>query len=212
MMRVVTLLGPPCAGKDTTAESCRSRPDVVIVSTGGILRSQQQNDPSFPSEIARCMDTGQLVPDQFVGPIVRNYMNQLQSGWTYLFNGFPRREPQVKLLRECVDRHKQEGKPVEFITIEFKLSLSAAIRRCNQRRESDIAAGRSPRSDDRPDVVESRWLDYHRQYGPTRGLLLLYSDVYKEIPSDLLTMDELIEAFNEILGWNTPQDSSKKIA
>jgi adenylate kinase len=72
----VILFGPPGSGKGTQAKHLVKNYGFEHLSTGDILREEIRNNTELGEMAASFMRKGNLVPDSFVGDMVKkNYMN-----------------------------------------------------------------------------------------------------------------------------------------
>ena len=92
------LLGPPGAGKGTQAGLIVAEYGIPHVSTGDILRSAVKNQTQMGLEAKKYMDAGELVPDSVVIGIVRDRLQEPDTGKGFLMDGFPRTIPQAQEL------------------------------------------------------------------------------------------------------------------
>ena len=92
------LLGPPGAGKGTQAGRIVADYDIPHVSTGDILRAAVKNQTQMGLEAKKYMDAGELVPDSVVIGIVKDRLQEPDTGKGFLMDGFPRTIPQAEAL------------------------------------------------------------------------------------------------------------------
>jgi adenylate kinase len=97
-MKAIILLGPPGVGKGTAAESILAATDYLHVSTGDILRDAVKSGSSVGLEARSYMEKGELVPDDIILKVVKDYMGRQGREAHYLFDGFPRTTEQARLL------------------------------------------------------------------------------------------------------------------
>jgi adenylate kinase len=96
------LLGPPGAGKGTQASRIVEKYGIPHISTGDILRSAVKNQTAMGLEAKRFMDAGDLVPDSVVIGIVKDRLQEPDTGNGFLMDGFPRTIPQAEALDEML--------------------------------------------------------------------------------------------------------------
>jgi adenylate kinase len=97
-MRVILMFGPPGAGKGTQAQKLQDEFGYLHISTGDILREAVDKKTPVGLKAKKCMEKGELVPDEVIIPIVRDKLEQSKGVPGFLFDGFPRTIPQAEML------------------------------------------------------------------------------------------------------------------
>jgi adenylate kinase len=110
-MRIV-LLGPPGAGKGTQAQRLKDYLHLAHLSTGEMLREARDARTPRGREAAPYMQSGQLVPDDVVVGIVADRLEEEDCAGGYLFDGFPRTEPQAEQLDSLL---AERGMPLDLV-------------------------------------------------------------------------------------------------
>lgn len=90
---VVFVLGGPGAGKGTMCELAESQLNWVHLSTGELLRAEQEAGGANAETIANLLAAGNLVPDDIILELLRNAMEQVTRSTgkrNFLLDGFPR--------------------------------------------------------------------------------------------------------------------------
>jgi UMP-CMP kinase len=90
---VVFVLGGPGAGKGTMCELAQSQLDWTHLSTGDLLRAEQQAGGETAAAIEEFIATGKLVPNEIVVTLLKDAMERITrtSGKNnFLLDGFPR--------------------------------------------------------------------------------------------------------------------------
>jgi len=97
----IILFGPPGAGKGTQGVLLAERFHLQRLSTGDLLRDAVRRGTPLGQEARRYMDAGELVPDEVILGLVREY---LQAGGEQgvIFDGFPRTEAQARALDQLL--------------------------------------------------------------------------------------------------------------
>lgn len=98
MTNDVILFGPPGAGKGTQGALLADRLQLLRLSTGDVLRDAVRRGTAMGQEAQRYMNAGELVPDDVILGIVRDYLagEALHTG--VVFDGFPRTPAQAQRL------------------------------------------------------------------------------------------------------------------
>ena len=96
----IIMLGPPGAGKGTQAEVLSRKLGVTTLSTGNILRSAIAEGRPVGLNAKAFMDKGQLVPDDVIIGIVKDYLETHDLGKGCILDGVPRTLAQARMLDE----------------------------------------------------------------------------------------------------------------
>jgi len=114
-MQAVILFGPPGSGKGTQAARLSERYGWAHLATGDMFREAVQRGDSVALQARDLMVAGRLVPDDLIGQMVRQKLDQLRSevgqvgqvrqvrqSWGVIFDGYPRNEAQVGHLDQIL--------------------------------------------------------------------------------------------------------------
>lgn len=124
------LLGPPGVGKGTQAEFLKKRFDLCHISTGEILREAVKKGSPLGLKAKRMMEAGMLVPDELVGGIIEEKLEENDVRKKFLLDGFPRTERQVMILDGILEKVRSK------IDVAFLIELDEEeiVRRLSGRR------------------------------------------------------------------------------
>jgi adenylate kinase len=188
----VVLLGAPGAGKGTQGRRLAEEFGVDHVATGDIFRANADMETEYgtPQEY---MEKGELVPDEVVNEIVREYLSDL-DGW--VLDGYPRNLAQAEFLADLggVD-----------VVVHLDVSREELVARLTGRREcsecgatyhvefnppaeagvcDECGADLVQRDDDTEETVRTRLEEYEEQ---TKPVVAFYRD---DAPSvDFVSVD-----------------------
>jgi len=154
--RRLVLLGPPGSGKGTQAARLSLELGIPAISTGDILRAQQEADTLHGGELRRYLDRGELVPDSLVIDIIRHRLQDPDTKNGFILDGFPRNGGQGEALDSMLEELRRR--------IEAAIYLAIAAPALVERLRHRIAV--EQRSDDRPEVVAHRIDVYLAQTTP----------------------------------------------
>jgi len=186
MLKRITLLGPPGAGKGTQAKLIAQKSGLVHLSTGDILRDEVARSTELGRAAKGYMDRGDLVPDQLIIDMIRGRIAETDG---FILDGFPRTVAQAEALSEITSID---------LAINIALTREDVIERLSSRRvcsgcgriynllfnppadktQCDTCGGELfQRDDDQQAVIENRYDVYMQATAPlidfysTRGLL-----------------------------------------
>ena len=91
-------MGAPGAGKGTQSEKISAKWNIPAVSTGDMLRAAVKEGTEMGVKAKSYMDAGQLVPDEVVIGIIKDYLSSDKCKNGFILDGFPRSIPQAEAL------------------------------------------------------------------------------------------------------------------
>ena len=92
------LMGAPGAGKGTQAEKISAKWNIPTLSTGEMLRGAIKDGTELGMKAKSYMDSGNLVPDELVINIIKEYIGSDKCKNGFILDGFPRSIPQAEAL------------------------------------------------------------------------------------------------------------------
>ena len=92
------IMGAPGAGKGTQSEKISEKWNIPAVSTGDMLRAAVKEGTEMGVLAKSFMDAGQLVPDEVVIGIIKDYLSSDKCAGGFILDGFPRSIPQAEAL------------------------------------------------------------------------------------------------------------------
>lgn len=229
----IVLLGPPGAGKGTQAKSLAHKYQLLHISTGDILREAVRQNTKLGREAQSYIRKGELVPDEVVFNLVKEYLTQRDCENGAIFDGFPRNINQAKMLQN-LEYIKQSDC---FIVFLIDIPEQEAIRRLSNRRYCPKCKSiynlldKMPqkhvgdsylcdkcgerlviRDDDKPETIKHRLHIYHKEIGPVidfyKDLSLLYN--IDGIRGKEAVFNELVNTVDEIIAKDCKNDRNKK--
>ncbi|MFH1837375.1 MAG: adenylate kinase [Candidatus Omnitrophota bacterium] len=212
----LVLLGPPGAGKGTQAAILKERYGFLHVSTGDMLRECVREGGELGKEIQKCMNSGELVPDDIVTRAVLERVKRPDAAIGIMLDGYPRTRNQA----ETLDRSLKEVNKELDVVLYFSTSKEMSVSRLSGRRVctkcgmnyhiKNIPPKKNgicdtcgieliQREDDSPEIVKNRLTVYEER---TKGLIDYYANVglLREVNGDLQAgklFEEIYTLFQE---------------
>ena len=183
-------MGAPGAGKGTQAEIIAARENIPAISTGQILRDAMAAGTELGKTAKAYVENGNLVPDEIVIGIVRDYLKSDACANGFILDGFPRSIAQAEALEKM-------GVVIDAV-LSIDVSDDRIVARMSGRRVCKCGASYhidyKPskvegicdkcsselyiRADDKAETVITRLHNYHEQ---TEPLLAFYNEREKLI-------------------------------
>lgn len=179
------IMGAPGAGKGTQAEIIAARENIPAISTGQILRDAMAAGTELGKTAKGYVENGDLVPDEIVIGIVRDYLKSEACVNGFILDGFPRSIAQAEALEKM-------GVEIDAV-LSIDVSDERIVARMSGRRVCKCGASYhidyKPskvegicdkcsselyiRADDKAETVLTRLHNYHAQ---TEPLLAFYNE------------------------------------
>ena len=179
------IMGAPGAGKGTQAEIIAARENIPAISTGQILRDAMAAGTELGKTAKGYVENGDLVPDEIVIGIVRDYLKSEACANGFILDGFPRSIAQA----EALEKMGVEIDAVLSIDVsdERIVARMSGIRvcKCGASYHIDYKPSKVEgicdkcsselyiRADDKAETVLTRLHNYHAQ---TEPLLAFYNE------------------------------------
>jgi adenylate kinase len=96
------IFGPPGAGKGTQSEMIIQKYNLAHISTGDLLRSERSAGTELGLAANNYIIKGELVPDEVVIGMVRNFIATHSQAAGFIFDGFPRTVAQAHSLDDML--------------------------------------------------------------------------------------------------------------
>lgn len=166
------LFGPPGSGKGTQAVKLARQFNLLHISTGDLFRSELKNETPLGMEAKKYMDKGELVPDEVTIGMLSNKLDEYARKVDgFIFDGFPRTQPQAEALDKLLD--------LKDTSISLVLALEVPEEEIVQRiKERGKTSGRADDLDD--NIIRNRFrvylketaqvLDHYKQSGKVAEL------------------------------------------
>lgn len=99
----IILIGIQGAGKSTQGNLIHKKYKIPYLSSGHIFRQMAKEKTPLGRYMKEVLNSGSLVPDSKVVPIIEEYLKKPEYGRGYILDGFPRTVPQAKRFSNGVD-------------------------------------------------------------------------------------------------------------
>ena len=154
------LFGPPGAGKGTQSEKLIGAYGLKHISTGDLLRAERQAGTELGIQANTYISKGELVPDEVVVGMVRNFMKDNHMANGFIFDGFPRTTPQA----EALDALLSEFDTKIHLVLGLEVEEDELVKRLLLRGQS------SGRVDDQDEsTIRNRFREYQNKTLPLQG-------------------------------------------
>jgi len=198
-MRIV-FLGAPGSGKGTQAQRLVAEFGMVQISTGDLLRAAVASGSALGKRAKAAMDAGELVSDEIVLGMIRDRLQQGDTGQGFILDGFPRNLVQAEALEKVLMDENQSLEAVCLLDVDFDVLMKRLTgrRTCSStgkllniyfspQSELDacLAAGGElvQRADDNEETIGNRLQVYRSQ---TEPLVEFYrkAGLLREVPGE----------------------------
>jgi adenylate kinase len=98
MKRRIILLGPPGSGKGTIAAQLQRESGLAHVSSGHLLRQEEERGSAVGKSAKVFLEKGELVPDETVLELMGGWLQSAPLDRGFMLDGFPRTLAQAKAL------------------------------------------------------------------------------------------------------------------
>jgi adenylate kinase len=99
MMRFL-IFGPPGAGKGTYTTRLKDKLGIATISTGDVFRDAMKQGTPLGQLAKQYYDKGQLVPDEVVTDVLKQWLGQPETQNGFILDGYPRTIKQAQDLEE----------------------------------------------------------------------------------------------------------------
>jgi len=123
-------MGAPGSGKGTQAQHLVSRYGIPHVSTGDILRKEQQLGTALGLRAKQIMESGGYVDDATMIEMIRNRLLQPDAANGFVLDGFPRTVAQAEALAKLLAEIES---PLDAVLL-FEVNTEQLVKRLSGRR------------------------------------------------------------------------------
>jgi len=114
---IMILTGPPGAGKGSQAPQIVDRLQIPQLSTGDMLRAAVAAQSEVGKQAQAKMKAGELVNDEIVCGIIADRIKEMDCGWGFILDGFPRTVVQAEALDALLAKNGEEVNSVVALAV-----------------------------------------------------------------------------------------------
>lgn len=152
-------IGPSCAGKSTQAQILTGKYGLRHISTGHVLRENQEHRTALGILARKYMERGDLVPDEVVNAMIEEAVLKTAPETGLLFDGFPSTLFQTRFLDSLFQECGRRLDGALFLHAPETVLLARS-------------ACREPkRGDDTPEIFRNRMRVFRRNIAPVVNFL-----------------------------------------
>ena len=179
----VVIFGAPGSGKGTQSIMIAEKFGLKHLSTGDLLRAEQEKGSELGQKIAGFTSQGNLVPDALIIDMLANVLDEQPTDTGFIFDGFPRTVAQAQALKEMLAKR---NKGVS-IMLDLMVDENELVKRLLNR---GLTSGRA---DDNEETIQRRIQVYHSKTAPVK-------DFYKQegLSTDIAGLGAIDEIFARI--------------
>lgn len=151
------IFGPPGAGKGTQSEKIILKYKLEHISTGDLLRAERKAETELGLQANEFISKGELVPDEIVIGMVRNFIKERPYAAGFIFDGFPRTVAQAHAL----DHMLSEFDAAVTVVLGLEVNEDELVKRLLLR---GITSGRADDQDE--STIRNRFREYQNKTLP----------------------------------------------
>jgi adenylate kinase len=155
-MKNIIIFGPPGTGKGTMSKKISEEFGFRHISTGDIIRKNQEEKTKIGLLADRIVNAGGLLPDDIVNEMIKQEIIDDTKSIGFIFDGFPRTPGQAKMLDQFLNKR---GNPLS-VAIHLDVPKWVAQNRIIERGKV------SGRLDDTMEAFPKRWNAYQGETTP----------------------------------------------
>ena len=152
----IVIFGPPGAGKGTQSNIIVKKFNLYQLSTGELLRKEIKTNTALGLKISSIINSGNLVSDDVVGNLIKEYVSNKIYKNRIIFDGYPRNLIQAKNLDNLLEKFDQK---IDLV-LKLSVNLETIKKRISERKILE------KRTDDNEEVAIKRFVAYENNIKP----------------------------------------------
>ncbi len=129
----IVMFGHPGSGRGSLGKALAKKYHLEFIATGEMLENEIQNNTEIGKKIKEIYDSGDLVPDEIVIPLIEKKLENTKAKRGFIFKGFPRTLVQSYILDGLLKKHDSYIAKI----FDMKVDTLELIRRLDQRSKTD---------------------------------------------------------------------------
>lgn len=129
----IVMFGYPGSGRGSLGKALAEKYNLEFVATGAMLEEEIENGTETGKKIKALYDSGELVPDDIVVPLIEQKIENSKGVKGFIFKGFPRTLVQSYILDGILKKHDSYIAKI----FEIEVDTLELIRRLDRRSKTD---------------------------------------------------------------------------
>lgn len=129
----IVMFGYPGSGRGSLGKALAEKYNLEFVATGAMLEEEIENNTETGKKIKALYDSGELVPDEIVVPLIEKKIENSDGVKGFIFKGFPRTLVQSYILDGILKKHDSYIAKI----FEIKVETLELIKRLDRRSKTD---------------------------------------------------------------------------
>ena len=180
----IILYGGPASGKSTQAKLLVQKLRCPHMNMGQLLRNAMRDKIHNYQKIAKYMQAGKLVPEVVSVKLVKKFINQTNKKSRIVFDGYPRRMKQVRVLEPLLKKLGRESVMI-FIDLPARVAKSRIQKRAEIENRLDDAIPKV--INERIKIFREKFKDVLKYYRNRNALIKINGNQSREaIHKDIL--------------------------
>ena len=159
---ILILLGAPGAGKGTQAKRIAAKRGIPQLSTGDMLRAEQEAGSELGRRVKAIMAEGKLVSDAIIEEIISARIARPDCARGFILDGAVRTIGQADMIDRVLGA---QGRALDVV-IELVVDEKELLKRLERRIDESKRTGAPVRPDDNPETFKKRQKVYKAETAP----------------------------------------------